>query len=71
MTFAKIVKDEFKKNKTRTLAELGLYIHVAKISTKVDQAADTFYVKDIFGQTISDEFKREHIHTALLECMEE
>ncbi len=43
---------------TRTLAELGLYIHVAKISTKVDQVADTFYVKDIFGQTISDEEKR-------------
>jgi [protein-PII] uridylyltransferase len=56
---------------TRTLAELGLYIHVAKISTKVDQAADTFYVKDIFGQTISDEAKREHIRKELLECMEE
>ncbi|MCK4508084.1 MAG: [protein-PII] uridylyltransferase [Desulfuromonadales bacterium] len=56
---------------TRTLAELGLYIHVAKISTKVDQAADTFYVKDIFGHTISDEAKREHICKALLECMEE
>jgi len=56
---------------TRTLAELGLYIHVAKISTKVDQAADTLYVKDIFGQTISDEAKREDIRTALLKCMEE
>ncbi len=55
---------------TRTLAELGLYIHVAKISTKVDQAADTFYVKDIFGQTISDENKREEIRKALLECLE-
>jgi [protein-PII] uridylyltransferase len=56
---------------TRTLAELGLYIHVAKISTKVDQVADTFYVKDIFGQTISDEGKREEIRKALLECMED
>ena len=37
----------------RTLAELGLYIHVAKISTKVDQVADTFYVKDIFKLRIS------------------
>ncbi len=55
---------------TRTLAELGLYIHVAKISTKVDQAADTFYVKDIFGQTISDAAKREDIRKALLECMD-
>jgi [protein-PII] uridylyltransferase len=56
---------------TKTLAELGLYIHVAKISTKVDQVADTFYVKDIFGQTISDEAKREEVRKALLECMEE
>jgi [protein-PII] uridylyltransferase len=56
---------------TRALAELGLYIHVAKISTKVDQVADTFYVKDIFGQTISDEGKREEIRKALLECMED
>jgi [protein-PII] uridylyltransferase len=56
---------------TRTLSELGLYIHVAKISTKVDQIADTFYVKDIFGQKISDETKREEIRKALLACMEE
>jgi [protein-PII] uridylyltransferase len=55
---------------TRTLAELGLYIHVAKISTKVDQVADTFYVKDIFGQTISDEAKREDIRKSLLESLD-
>ena len=55
---------------TRTLAELGLYIHVAKISTKVDQVADTFYVKDIFGQTISDEAKREDVRKALLESLD-
>lgn len=54
---------------TKTLAELGLYIHVAKISTKVDQIADTFYVKDIFGQKISDESKREDVRKALLECL--
>ena len=56
---------------TRTLAEQGLYIHVAKISTKVDQVADTFYVKDIFGQPINDESKQEDVRKALLECMEE
>ncbi len=56
---------------TRTLSELGLYIHVAKISTKVDQAADTFYVKDIFGQKIGDAAKLEDIRQALLRCMEE
>jgi [protein-PII] uridylyltransferase len=56
---------------TRTLAELGLYIHVAKISTKVDQVADTFYVKDIFGQKVNDQAKLEDVRKALLECMEE
>ena len=55
---------------TRTLADLGLYIHVAKISTKVDQVADTFYVKDIFGQPVNSEAKREDLRKALLECME-
>jgi [protein-PII] uridylyltransferase len=54
---------------TRTLAELGLYIHVARISTKVDQAADTFYVKDIFGQKIKDQAKLENVRKALLACM--
>ncbi len=37
---------------TSTLSKLGLYIFVAKISTKGDEAADIFYVKDIFGQKI-------------------
>jgi len=56
---------------TRTLTDLGLYIHVAKISTKVDQVADTFYVKDIFGQPVNNEAKREDLRKALLECMKE
>ncbi|CAG1066268.1 Bifunctional uridylyltransferase/uridylyl-removing enzyme [uncultured bacterium] len=37
---------------TSTLSNLGLYIYIAKISTKGDEAADIFYVKDIFGQKI-------------------
>jgi len=37
---------------TSTLSELGLYIYISKISTKGDEAADIFYVKDIFGQKI-------------------
>ncbi len=52
---------------TRTLNELGLYIAVAKISTKVDQAADVFYVSDIFGQKISDPEKVEEIRRTMLE----
>ncbi|MFA5515385.1 MAG: [protein-PII] uridylyltransferase [Desulfuromonadales bacterium] len=56
---------------TRTLKELGLYIGVSKISTKVDQVADTFYVSDIFGQKITDPEKIEDVRKKLLECLEE
>ncbi len=52
---------------TRTLKELGLYIAISKISTKVDQAADVFYVQDIFGQKIIDPEKIEKIRQSLLE----
>jgi len=52
---------------TRTLKELGLYIAVSKISTKVDQAADVFYVQDIFAQKITEPEKIENIRKALLE----
>lgn len=38
---------------TSTLTRLGLYIGVSKISTKVDQVADVFYVRDIFGHKIT------------------
>ncbi len=51
---------------TRTLKELGLYIAVSKISTKVDQAADVFYVQDIFSQKISAAEKIEKIRVTLL-----
>lgn len=51
---------------TRTLKELGLYIVVSKIATKVDQAADVFYVRDIFGQKITEPDKIESIRKALL-----
>lgn len=54
---------------TRTLADMGLYIGVAKISTKVDQVADTFYVQDIFGQKIRAEEKLEEIRTCLLKAL--
>ncbi len=51
---------------TRTLKDLGLYIAVSKISTKVDQAADVFYVRDIFGQKITSPAKLEEIRSTLL-----
>ncbi len=55
---------------TKTLNELGLYIAVSKISTKVDQVADVFYVCDIFSQKITDPVKLEEIRSALLRQLE-
>ncbi|WP_429884386.1 [protein-PII] uridylyltransferase [Geoalkalibacter halelectricus] len=58
-------------NITKTLKELGLYIGVSKISTKVDQVADVFYVQDIFGQKILQEEKVAEIKQRLLACLDE
>jgi [protein-PII] uridylyltransferase len=51
---------------TATMAALGLYVEVSKISTKVDQVSDTFYVKDIFGQKLTDEGRVKKIRERLL-----
>jgi len=42
-------------NISKTLFEAELNIHFAKISTKVDQVVDVFYVTDLDGQKIRDE----------------
>ncbi|MFO7764816.1 MAG: [protein-PII] uridylyltransferase [Pelovirga sp.] len=55
---------------TRTLKELGLYIAVSKIATKVDQAADVFYVHDIFGQKIIESVKIDEIRKTMLERLD-
>jgi [protein-PII] uridylyltransferase len=52
-----------------TLNEQGLYIGVSKISTKVDQVADTFYVQDIFGQKVRGDDKLTDLRRALLDCL--
>lgn len=54
---------------TSTLSSMGLYIGVAKVSTKVDQLADVFYVKDIFGQKISSEKRLQDIKNALSQAI--
>jgi len=54
---------------TKTLKELGLFIGVSKISTKVDQVADTFYVQDIFSQKVVQPDKLEQLKQALLEAV--
>lgn len=52
------------------LSNLGLYVDVSKISTKVDQVADVFYVKDIFGQKITQSEKLRRIESELLKVVE-
>ena len=45
---------------------MDLSIHTAKVSTKVDQAVDVFYVKDLEGRKITDEDELERIREKLL-----
>lgn len=54
---------------TRTLHQLGCYVDVSKISTKVEQVSDVFYVKDIFGHKITSADKIRSIKKALLEVV--
>lgn len=54
---------------TRTIRNLDLSIEFAKISTKVDQVVDAFYVVDMNGKKITDPEKIEGIKSALLESM--
>ena len=56
---------------TSALTELGLYIGISKISTKVDQVADVFYVKDIFGHKVTSDKKVEEIRERLLVAIDE
>jgi len=52
---------------TNTLFHLGLSIHIAKITTNVDQVLDVFYVTDVAGQKILDQGRLEHIRGELLQ----
>ncbi len=56
---------------TSTLTRLGLYIGVSKISTKVDQVADVFYLRDIFGQKIMDREKLDEIRSVLTRAIDD
>ncbi len=56
-------------NITSTLSKLGLYIHIAKVTTKGDEAADIFYVKDIFGQKIYYDLKLKKIKEELIKTL--
>jgi [protein-PII] uridylyltransferase len=51
---------------TRCLFDLRLDIRISKISTKGDQIADIFYVRDLEGQKIEDKAQLLEIERALL-----
>lgn len=48
------------------LTRLGLDIHVAIVSTKVDQVADSFYVRTVGGGKLTDPSKLEALRAELL-----
>ncbi len=51
---------------TRTLQDLQVRVHVAKITTKVDQVADIFYIKNHRGEKVTDRDQVEELRRALL-----
>lgn len=50
---------------TRTLAELGLDIHLSKIATEANRVADVFYVRDRDGSKVWNEERQAEIRSAL------
>lgn len=56
---------------TKTLSDMELNITFAKISTKVDQVVDVFYVTDLEGQKIFDEERLAEIQQAILFALKE
>lgn len=55
---------------TKTLTNLGLSVDYAKISTKVDQVADVFYVSEVDGNKVLEPEKLENIKGALINAID-
>jgi [protein-PII] uridylyltransferase len=56
---------------TRTLFELGVSVHLAKIGTYLDQVVDVFYVTEMAGGKIEDEERLEELRRRVLAAVEE
>ncbi len=54
----------------KTLVELDLSIHMARIGTRLDQVVDVFYVTAISGEKIHDEASRTHIQTTIQQAVD-
>ncbi len=50
---------------SRTLFDLQIRIYVAKITTKVDQVADVFYIKTSAGEKVTDPEQMQELENAL------
>jgi len=55
---------------THTLFELGMKIHIARISTNADQALDVFYISDSEENKVTELERMRTIKAALLERLE-
>ena len=56
---------------TRTLADMGLMISSARVTTYGERAVDVFYVKDVFGLQVTQEGKCKTIRERLLAVLDE
>ncbi|MEC9225535.1 MAG: [protein-PII] uridylyltransferase [Pseudomonadota bacterium] len=56
---------------TRTLADLGLQIQTATVSTYGERAVDVFYVKDLFGLQVHNQARLDTIRDRLLAVFEQ
>src|SRR5581483_1069575 len=55
---------------THAIFRLGLSVHGARISTRLDQAADVFYVTDADGKKIEDPGRLEAVRASMYEAIE-
>jgi [protein-PII] uridylyltransferase len=56
---------------TRTLFDLSLDVHIAKVSTYGDRVIDAFYVRDVLGEKITDDEQAEEVVRAITACLSE
>jgi [protein-PII] uridylyltransferase len=55
---------------TNAIFQLGLSIHAARISTRLDQVADVFYVTDQLGRKVSDHVQLERVRAGIEQAVE-
>jgi [protein-PII] uridylyltransferase len=55
---------------TNAIFQLGLSIHAARISTRLDQVADVFYVTDLWGKKLEDHGQLERVRTGVEKAIE-